>query len=75
MLSLTEIEKAVEHLTADEKRELHRFLQETMQNGVGPEPAGRSHSILDISAVRLGSVLPASNSNADLLGEMLEGRQ
>jgi len=33
MLTLTEIEDAVDRLTADEKRELHRYLQETLDNG------------------------------------------
>jgi hypothetical protein len=75
MLTLTEIEKAVDRLTADEKRELHRYLQETLQNGVRAEPVGRTHSVLDIRAVQLGSVLSAPDPDKDLLGEMLEGRQ
>ncbi len=74
MLSLTEIEKAVDGLTADEKRELHRYLQETLQNGVGAGTVGRSHSVLDIRAVQLGSVLSLPGSD-DLLSEMLEGRR
>jgi hypothetical protein len=43
-------------------------------------PAGKemedrtAHSILDIPAVSLGSVLRPLTGNDDLLGEMLEGR-
>ena len=73
MLSLTEIEKAVDGLTADEKRELYRYLQETLQDGVSAGPVGRSHSVLGIRAVQLGSVLSAPGSDG-LLGEMLETR-
>jgi hypothetical protein len=75
MLTLTEIEEAVAHLTADEKRAQQRYLQTAMQNGAGAEPAGHTHSVLDIRQVRLGSVLPPPDSGVDLLGEMLEGRQ
>ena len=71
MLTLTEIEKAVDRLTADEKRELHRYLKETLQDAVGAGPVARTHSILDIRAVHLGSVLRAPCSDEDLLGEML----
>ena len=74
MLSLSEIENAIDHLTADEKRVLHRYLQDTLQNGVGAQTVGRSHSVLDITTVHLGSVLSAPGSDDDLLGEMLEGR-
>jgi hypothetical protein len=34
----------------------------------------RSHSVLDIATVGLGSVLCPLTSDDDLLGEMLEGR-
>ena len=34
----------------------------------------RSHSVLDIATVSLGSVLDPLASDDDLLGEMLEGR-
>ena len=34
----------------------------------------RSHSVLDIATVGLGSVLRPLTSDDDLLGEMLEGR-
>jgi hypothetical protein len=34
----------------------------------------RSHSVLDIATVSLGSVLDSLASDDDLLGEMLEGR-
>jgi hypothetical protein len=34
----------------------------------------QSHSLLDIPAVSLGSILPAVKPDDDLLGEMLEGR-
>jgi hypothetical protein len=37
-------------------------------------PAPRSHSVLDIATVGLGSVLRPLTSDDDLLGEMLEGR-
>ena len=75
MLSLAEIEKAVDHLTADEKRELHRYLQETLQNCVSATPVAMEHSVRDIRVVRLGSVLSAPGPDDDLLGEMLEGRE
>jgi hypothetical protein len=75
MLSLTEIEKAVDQLTVDEKLELHRYLQARLRNGTPAESVVRSHSVLDIKPVQLGSVLSDPGSNDDLLGEMLEGRQ
>ena len=75
MLSLAEIEKAVDHLTAVEKRELHRYLLETLQNGVGATTVATEHSVLDIRVVQLGSVLSAPGPDDDLLGEMLGGRQ
>jgi len=39
-----------------------------------PPVEARTHSILDIAPVSLGSVLHPLSSNDDLLGEMLEGR-
>ena len=33
-----------------------------------------THSVLDIPAIHLGSVLRPENADDDLLGEMLEGR-
>jgi hypothetical protein len=42
MLTLTEIEEAVDRLTADEKRELHRYLLETLHNGRSAEPGATS---------------------------------
>jgi hypothetical protein len=44
---------------------------------VSPVPrmeGARSHSVLDIATVGLGSVLRPLTSDDDLLGEMLEGR-
>jgi hypothetical protein len=44
---------------------------------VSPAPrmeGSRSHSVLDIATVGLGSVLRPLTSDDDLLGEMLEGR-
>jgi len=44
---------------------------------VSPAPrmeGSRSHSVLDIAAVGLGSVLRPLTPDDDLLGEMLEGR-
>ena len=44
---------------------------------VSPAPrmeGSRSHSVLDIATVGLGSVLRPLISDDDLLGEMLEGR-
>ena len=44
---------------------------------VAPAPrmeGSRSHSVLDIATVGLGSVLRPLTSDDDLLGEMLEGR-
>jgi hypothetical protein len=35
----------------------------------------RTHSVLDVATVSLGSVLRPLTSDDDLLGEMLEGRQ
>ena len=41
----------------------------------GPQKeASRSHSVLGIATVGLGSVLRPLTSDDDLLGEMLEGR-
>jgi len=45
---------------------------------VSPTPrteGSRTHSVLDITTVSLGSVLRPLSSEDDLLGEMLEGRQ
>jgi hypothetical protein len=74
MLTLNEIEKAVDHLSPDQKRELHRYLEESLRNGV-QRPADRGHSVVDIAPVRLGSILQPPEADDDLLGEMLEGRQ
>ncbi len=39
-----------------------------------PSSSLATHSILDIPAVSLGSVLPSLTADEDLLGEMLDGR-
>jgi len=40
------------------------------------EPLVRQgHSVVDISPVSLGGVLPPTTADADVLGEMLEGRE
>jgi hypothetical protein len=74
MLTLNEIENAVDHLTPEQKRELHRYLEESLRNGA-QRPAHRGHGVLDIAPIRLGSVLQPPGADDDLLGEMLEGRQ
>ncbi|MBI3861526.1 MAG: hypothetical protein HY290_06495 [Planctomycetia bacterium] len=71
MLNLNEIEKAVDGLTADEKRELHRYVEESIQESVVTRLPTRSHSVLDIAPVQLGRVLQAPTANDDILGEML----
>ena len=49
-----------------------------MTHGIAPNSPqkviSRSHSVLDIATVSLGSVLDPLASDDDLLGEMLEGR-
>ena len=75
MLTLNEIEKAVDGLTVDEKRELHRYLEETLHVSAVTRGPGRSHSILDIAPVQLGSVLQSETDDEDILDEMLEERQ
>lgn len=74
-LSLHEIEKAVDNLTAEQKRELHRYLQESLDLAMSARAAANGHSILDIAAIDLGSILEPPHRDDDLLGEMLEGRQ
>jgi hypothetical protein len=71
--NLAEIEKAVDHLSPSEKRELHRYLQEALQTAGTAPAAQRPHSVLDIGVVRLGSILCVNGSDDDILGEMLEG--
>lgn len=75
MRSLTEIERAVDGLTRDEKRELHRYLEDALQLQPPERPADRAHSVLQIPAVHLGSILQLPTGDDDLLGEMLEGRK
>ena len=75
MLTLNDIEKAVDGLTVDEKRELHRYLEETLHDSGVTYTPGRSHSILDIAPVQLGSVLQPGTEDEDILDEMLVGRQ
>ncbi len=75
MLTLPEIEKAVDLLTAQQKRELHRYLQDSLQDGEKAQTPTSGHSILDIATARLGRILPHANGDDDLLGEMLEERQ
>jgi hypothetical protein len=74
-LSLHEIEKAVDSLTADQKRELHRYLEESLDISISASGGANGHSVLDIAAIHLGSTLRPPNGDDDLLGEMLEGRQ
>ena len=73
MLSLPEIEKAVDSLTTDQKRELHRYLEDVLR-GRSVDPS-RRHSVLDIPPVRLGAILRPFANGDDLLAEMLEERK
>jgi len=75
MLSLTEIEKAVDGLTAEQKRELHRYLEKSLQAPTSARPVGNGHSVLDIATIQLGCILQLLGPDDDLLGEMLEGNQ
>jgi len=75
MLSLNEIERAVDDLTRDEKRELHRYLEDALQRQPPERSAGGGHSVLQIPAVHVGAVLRLASADDDLLGEMLEGRK
>ena len=71
MLTLTEIEKAVDRLTADEKLELHRYLQESLQNGKGAEP-GATCAKRRISLPLIPSVHPGMRPlTADRVAEIL----
>lgn len=74
MLSLNDIERAVDSLPAEQKRELHRYLEDSLQGHIGGQSAGRAHSVLDIAAIQLGQVLQPSGTDDDRLGEMLDGR-
>ena len=73
MLTLTEIEQAVDRLTADEKRELHRYLQETLHNGRAAEPGATSTkqriSLPLVPSDHPGSRLLTAERVAELLSE------
>jgi len=71
MRTLDEIERAVDGLTDQQKRELHRYLEDSLQS---PASAKNGHSVLDIPAVHLGAILQPPGPGDDVLGEMLEGR-
>ena len=75
MLTLPEIEKAVDLLNAEQKRELHRYLQDLLRENDTVQVPICAHSILDIATSRLGRILPQTNGNDDVLGEMLEERR
>ena len=75
MLSLTEIERAVDGLTAEQKRELHRYLQEALESPKSARPAANGHSVLDIAAIQLGSVLHPLSLDDDVLGDIARLRR
>jgi hypothetical protein len=71
MLTLTEIEDAVDRLTADEKRELHRYLQETLHKCSVAQP-GKSSSKQHVQLPLVPSIFPGSRSlNAERVAELL----
>ena len=74
MTTLTEIETAVQSLSADEKYELYRHLEGQFHSSSAPTSQSRGHSFIDIPAVHLGRVLLPLSPDDDLLEEMLEGR-
>jgi hypothetical protein len=77
MHDLTELETAVDALSAQEKRELLQFLVSRL-HAEGIDTADLhlpSHSVLDIEPVSVGAVLQPLGRDDDLLGEMLEGRR
>lgn len=75
MLTLIEIEKAVEGLSKEEKVALRRYLEQTIEPSSAAPATRRTHSVLDIPAIKVGPVLYPFDASDDLLGEMLEGRQ
>jgi hypothetical protein len=74
--TLTEIERAVDALPSDQKKELIQFLAERLRAANAPTAAAspQQHGVLDIPPVSLGKVLRPLSPDDDLLGEMLKGR-
>ncbi len=75
MLTLPEIEKVVDGLTVEQKRELHRYLEESLRPPSAAPRQARAHAVTDIPTVELGQVLRLPGADDDLLGEMLEDRR
>jgi hypothetical protein len=65
---------AVGGLTVEQKRELHRYLEESLQSPTSARPEENGHSVLDIAAVHLGPIPKPFAPEDDLLDEMLERR-
>lgn len=81
MSTLAEIEDVIETLPTPDQEKLFAFLalrlgqgQPTLLKSSSSVLKEGGHSVLDIPAVHVGSVLRPPSSDDDLLGEMLEGR-
>lgn len=75
MTTFMEIETAVASLSADEKRELYRYLEGQVRSSAVPTKKQRGHRFLDIPPIHLGGILRPLTRDDDLLEEMLEGRK
>jgi hypothetical protein len=74
MLTLNEIERAVEGLTTEQRQALRRFLDQSFDVSSVTHHSEHAHSVLDIPAITIGPLLRPLDANDDLLNEMLEGR-
>jgi hypothetical protein len=48
---------------------------EVLEKRISATADARGHSVVDIAATHLGSILQSPDHQDDLLGEMLDGRQ